>query len=1075
VTSGFCSPVGGLVGGGKSPMTFTPASPGPPVLSNVRVLWDLDNDGDFTSAEEDITPYVMSCSTIIGRDSPSNLSGKSGPGKLKLTLNNDSNRFSQGNLASPLNAAPFSLKTGRRIRVQTTDGTRGASLITFVGIGTATVADNASIIPGAPAGLLPGDLMLILASIRNTAGRVVTPIGWGVVPDEHGAPMSTEDVTLLGRYYQAGDSMPVVQFTGGVSGATTMAQCFAFRGCRQRLSGLIHSSVLQINASAQNISVGAGNVTITEPNCAVVALGVKQTSWTSAATLAGLTEISDFTTATGGTAAMCIDYAIETTPATFTATSFTITGGVSAVSHAMAFALRPAVDIGDPVLLARDRFDRPDGSILGADEMGHPWVVQLNGGFGVGNGMASVLTGVGGFYGVSVASTLNVGVSDYYVQARLPHIVQDGDVGIIFRFVDSSNFCRAFYSAFARGLYVEEVTAGSSRVVGGPFLIEPWEGMTLGVLVEDNNVTLLLGGTPLRFNSPLQLNRPITGTRVGPYGRWNTWSDLPPELDDFYVWDRVRTDIDGVMGTLTVKSLRTQVAAGQLKTVALEAEGPLSLAANVTVPAPRICRVVGQPEVGNSSVPAGCIVGDIMERAGLLRPPHPLKTNPISHLGPHAVPDSKALDMARHVETAELGFIKETQEGGLAFEDRDYRKGDSSKAWFSDTPGTGQYPYSAIDPLDQQAEIINRAIAGVAATCPTVVGVTSQSDDSSSIDVVITCPPVNPGQLVLVFVVCSSTEAGADFGAPPPWTALRSDLRAEDGNGMRVFALISDGTESGQAFTFYKSSSDGTFVAHIYVIDDWYGTDDGLKLGRFSTGQDAYPISPGWNRAPALYITVQGIIGVTSGSGAGSLLSPPPVGYNYRSLSGLVQISGTSVASLTGIESVYKTDVTDTENPGPWLDVFANWLIMETVCVAVRGYDGPLQKATIENTKATGGQGIFVTVDDNDSQLDHNFISTNPDVPVLLYAESDALAWDRNVLAEHADDRPIIELSFWASKNDAMRTLAKRLRVSDRITVTATGNSGLGIEGDFHIESITHEWSQGVTLWRVTLELSPAV
>src|ERR1700741_5277656 len=122
MAGGLCSPIGGVALAGTAPLTFTSAAPTTQVPSNVRVVWDLDNDGDFDEPEEDVTSYVMSLETMSGRDYPSNLTGRAGPGRLRVSLNNDDGRFSYYNTDSPLATDPFSLRTGRRMRVETTDG-----------------------------------------------------------------------------------------------------------------------------------------------------------------------------------------------------------------------------------------------------------------------------------------------------------------------------------------------------------------------------------------------------------------------------------------------------------------------------------------------------------------------------------------------------------------------------------------------------------------------------------------------------------------------------------------------------------------------------------------------------------------------------------------------------------------------------------------------------------------------------------------------------------------------------------------------------------------------------------------
>lgn len=108
---------GGIEIGGPAPVSFVSGSG--QVDADVLVEWDFDNDGDFDQPVENITSYVMDSESMTGRDFPSQLTGKAGPGQLKLTLLNNDGRFSFFNQASPLNQAPFSLESGRKIRLRT--------------------------------------------------------------------------------------------------------------------------------------------------------------------------------------------------------------------------------------------------------------------------------------------------------------------------------------------------------------------------------------------------------------------------------------------------------------------------------------------------------------------------------------------------------------------------------------------------------------------------------------------------------------------------------------------------------------------------------------------------------------------------------------------------------------------------------------------------------------------------------------------------------------------------------------------------------------------------------------------
>lgn len=112
----------GIGVGGGADVAFTPGAAGR-VDADVAVLWDFDNDGNFNEPEEDITSYVLSAESSLGRDFPSQINGKASPGQLSLTLDNTDNRFSFFNQASPLNTGPFSLSTGRKVRVRAATAT----------------------------------------------------------------------------------------------------------------------------------------------------------------------------------------------------------------------------------------------------------------------------------------------------------------------------------------------------------------------------------------------------------------------------------------------------------------------------------------------------------------------------------------------------------------------------------------------------------------------------------------------------------------------------------------------------------------------------------------------------------------------------------------------------------------------------------------------------------------------------------------------------------------------------------------------------------------------------------------
>lgn len=202
--------------------------------------------------------------------------------------------------------------------------------ITYVGAGAAATGVNASVTPPFPAGLVAGDLLTTLASIRNSgAGTVNTPAGWTVMA-------TSGNVTLLGRRYVAGDVAPPVTFAGGVAGADTIAQTAAFR----RAELVPATSAALLNASAQNIAYPA--VTVPTAGCVVLIAGWKQANWTSVTPVAGAVEIGEPVSTAGGSAGQVWNYIIQTAAANVAAGSLAVTGGVAAISRGLTAALTHA-------------------------------------------------------------------------------------------------------------------------------------------------------------------------------------------------------------------------------------------------------------------------------------------------------------------------------------------------------------------------------------------------------------------------------------------------------------------------------------------------------------------------------------------------------------------------------------------------------------------------------------------------------------------------------------------------------------------------------------------------------------
>lgn len=206
---------------------------------------------------------------------------------------------------------------------------------TYVAAGAAVHADNASVTPALPAGIAAGDVLIITAAIRNVAATANLPTGWLTL-------LTLGHIRVMAREWDGAFAAPLCTFSGGAAGDTTSAVCIAARGVKISENGTPTSLT---NTSAQNIAVPA--FTPLRDGGFILASGWKQDDWTSVATLAFNAEALETSTTTGNDQGLVVDYAIQLTAAGTGATSFVVTGGVSAVSKGWVLSLNaaPAISV----------------------------------------------------------------------------------------------------------------------------------------------------------------------------------------------------------------------------------------------------------------------------------------------------------------------------------------------------------------------------------------------------------------------------------------------------------------------------------------------------------------------------------------------------------------------------------------------------------------------------------------------------------------------------------------------------------------------------------------------------------
>jgi hypothetical protein len=706
----------------------------------------------------------------------------------------------------------------------------------------------------------------------------------------------------------------------------------------------------------------------------------------------------------------------------------------------------------DPVLLARDRFSRSDGP-LGSAETAQAWTAQLNDGFELSGSRARAA--LSGAVSSNTVSTLDVGVTDHYVQGTLPSFpASTHSVGVVARFEDDDNYVRAYRSG-AFFVILAETVAGAPALLA-QFDIAPWPDMTIGLGVVGDQATVYVGGVAVMTETIT----PADGTEAGLYAFKGSNTALPPTVDEFHVWDHVAGATEGVLWSGEVTQIQPTVGIGPVKIATVIAHGPLDRAAGLSVQSPRVAR---------ADNPTGLLVGDVMARAGLCHPPAPdgLDLGDVV-TGPVGMDDANALALARIGEEVERGFLHETADGYIGFQSASARATATPAASFADDD-SGQFKYAEIEPLDHHREVVNRVTAGVAPSAPSPVGfftrsVTTAIGVTNHCDVLL--PSTDPGDLLIIFVRRANQTVGVRWLSPIWWTNHRPD--EPDAIRTRVYMRNCDGSESGDTIRFYTDSgpAGGGWVAHIWQVQDWYAATQGVKLADFVEGRDPAALDHGFGRVSTLYIAV---CSGTTGAGSGSLVGMTfPDGYDNGTATALTVNGDVFVATAR------KLDVVDAEDPSAF-DGDEDFALVESSVIAVRGFNGPHDVLpTIKNPgQFEASPGRFVTVDDIGSQDEHRAVRSHP-APNLFATEADAETYGEGVIASHADDRPVVRITWPATVSAAYRNQALRRRVGDQVWLRASAETGLGIDGAFFIESVAGMVDEAGKRWHVTWELSPA-
>lgn len=219
----------------------------------------------------------------------------------------------------------FSANVLNYYRVTAVDTTASS----FVTGGPPVSGNNSSLVATMPLGLQNQDLVLILASIRNSGvGFPNQPSGWTTVVD-------MSNVRMFGKIVTGAEVAPTVTFTGGVANADTLVQTAAFRRTSISNSGV----VTQFNNSQQDLP----RVGISMPEAGMVAIYAdwKQDDWSSITAGPGgesFATAGSVVSTAGDDAAQHWSYRVYPTTKNLNPSVATVTGGAAAISRSAGVA-----------------------------------------------------------------------------------------------------------------------------------------------------------------------------------------------------------------------------------------------------------------------------------------------------------------------------------------------------------------------------------------------------------------------------------------------------------------------------------------------------------------------------------------------------------------------------------------------------------------------------------------------------------------------------------------------------------------------------------------------------------------
>jgi hypothetical protein len=787
-------------------------------------------------------------------------------------------------------------------------------------------------------------------------------------------------------------------------------------------------------------------------------------------------------------------------------------------------------DNPDPELLARDRFRRADSTSLGSEELGATWVQPLSDDFRITSEMAAA-TGEGDPH----LAVVDVGAADYYLQALIAGLGSlTNRAGLCYRYVDSNDYSLAVISASSASLQLIDVISGveNSR---GSVSIEVYSGVTLGVLLSSTSVTAYVDGIPYLTATAPNTSATSAGiyarwgaSDIRPvFDNFYAWNRLPVPVEGILWTGDVADVVPSVLpGPQRVASLSGE---GWLANMA---------ALQVTPPTSVTGRKTGQllgavlAECLLLHPPGPIDPGDVTTGPFAMRPTtarqvaRAIEEAEFGFLwetpeGPIAFESRSARDDRTAVVT--FSDAPGAQFGYVDVSPQDWRREVFNRVVAGVSPyaleaeavlytDPGPYVLAEGESVTLAASYRGQGVVtewtghsrNISAPLPpsgvSISGGATRLLGPTTVNIPIP-DDTSAGDLLLLVMV----SGGWNGSVPSGWDALHPPEASDF--YLIILARVADGDEEPSDTVTLTIDAAGNHASswHMYHITDWYGDiDDGVQVSPptfvGASGSPTSPnppaLTPAWGAVPSLFIAGAAQINTS--------VSTTPTVNSYPTNYSNGRLDRTTGTDATWIASSSRVVAATTENPGTMSmnsGAISNGYAPFTI--AVRGSTAPIPVTgetpagtngtfTISYDDELGGDyqshtniavsgivlapgdEISVQSDDVESQERHRSIRSYRTSSALFANSADALEYAGRVLSRHSTDRPIVAISFVATKSAAYRAQALLRRVGDRIRLIANHNSGLGVDQDFFIESIGHTFSDGLRKWVTTWELSPA-